>query len=594
VSAYLDTDNDDGPDGATIIVEGGFFGTFHSPTAPPTTEANQEAAVQNLFYFNNVIHDELYAHGFDEALGNFQNDNFGRGGQGNDPVQAEAQDGGGINNANFATPLDGSSPRMQMYLWNTDTPWRDGDLDGDVVWHEYGHGLTWRIIDNMTGVMGGTIGEGAGDALAIIMYDHDRVGEYSYNNEFGIRSNPYDTYLEDTGRTYEDFVGEVHDDGEIYAAIMWDMWKRYRDDPDGAIGTDNRDQVLDDIVGGMILTTYGFRPTFPDMRDGILLAISGKSDPETPPDDPSALGRWCYVWNAFARYGVGVSQSTSYKTTGPWIRWTWFEAFDVPGDCGQTTNNTPPIAGDDGAITDEDVPVDIDVLANDIDADGDSLKVISVSDPGNGSAMILNAGTTVTYTPDPDFNGTDTFTYTVSDLHGGTDVATVTVTVNPVDDPPVSSLLLYPDQTIVTENLYGDHTRIDESPDIDDGLWMFAKSNRDIYAHFGFFDPGKPLLGGQGQQTFRLLVRKNGSSKKHPKMNVELWQAGAPVQVIASGVQVKQLDVFEFVWDAALLEDASGAGVEIVIVGTATGGAPASRRTIDIGAVEWVATVEVP
>ena len=84
----------------------------------PRLPRNRAVAVQNLFYLNNVIHDTLYAHGFNEAAGNFQIDNFGNGGAGNDPVNAEAQDGSGTDNANFATPADGSSPRMQMYLWN--------------------------------------------------------------------------------------------------------------------------------------------------------------------------------------------------------------------------------------------------------------------------------------------------------------------------------------------------------------------------------------------------------------------------------------------------------------------------------------------
>ena len=73
---------------------------------------------------------------------------------GNDPLNAEAQDGGALNNANFATPPDGERPRMQMYLWNTATPNRDGDLDSDIVYHEYGHGLTWRMIGDMSGVTG--------------------------------------------------------------------------------------------------------------------------------------------------------------------------------------------------------------------------------------------------------------------------------------------------------------------------------------------------------------------------------------------------------------------------------------------------------
>jgi extracellular elastinolytic metalloproteinase len=77
----------------------------------------QEAAVANLFYMNNVMHDVLYAYGFDEASGNFQENNYGNGGSGSDSVDADAQDGSGTNNANFATPPDGSNPRMQMYEW---------------------------------------------------------------------------------------------------------------------------------------------------------------------------------------------------------------------------------------------------------------------------------------------------------------------------------------------------------------------------------------------------------------------------------------------------------------------------------------------
>jgi hypothetical protein len=80
---------------------------------------NQSAAITNLFYLNNRIHDIFYTFGFTPAARNFQNTNFGLGGSGNDYVQAEAQDGGGTNNANFATPADGSRPRMQMYLWST-------------------------------------------------------------------------------------------------------------------------------------------------------------------------------------------------------------------------------------------------------------------------------------------------------------------------------------------------------------------------------------------------------------------------------------------------------------------------------------------
>jgi extracellular elastinolytic metalloproteinase len=86
-------------------------------------------AIQNLFYSVNFVHDKLYTAGFNEFEGNFQENNFGRGGFALDSVSAEAQDGSGTNNANFSTPADGSRPRMQMYLWNLTSPNRDGDVD---------------------------------------------------------------------------------------------------------------------------------------------------------------------------------------------------------------------------------------------------------------------------------------------------------------------------------------------------------------------------------------------------------------------------------------------------------------------------------
>jgi hypothetical protein len=79
------------------------------------------AATTNLFYINNIMHDVWYQYGFNEANGNFQKNNYSRGGTtsiNGDPVLADAQDGSGTNNANFATPVDASSPRMQMFLFN--------------------------------------------------------------------------------------------------------------------------------------------------------------------------------------------------------------------------------------------------------------------------------------------------------------------------------------------------------------------------------------------------------------------------------------------------------------------------------------------
>lgn len=105
---------------AGLYADGGMTRNFDFPFdihADPIHNLN--SSITNLFYVNNKIHDIFYMFGFTPAARNFQRTNFGQGGLGNDYVNAEAQDGGGLNNANFATPADGSRPRMQMYLWST-------------------------------------------------------------------------------------------------------------------------------------------------------------------------------------------------------------------------------------------------------------------------------------------------------------------------------------------------------------------------------------------------------------------------------------------------------------------------------------------
>lgn len=102
--------------------------TFDHPAvadADPSTADAQQAAIVNLFYMNNWLHDWWYDHGFDEAAGNAQADNYGRGGVAGDALNAQGQDSGGRNNANMLTPADGNSPRMQMYLF-------DGPVSGEV------------------------------------------------------------------------------------------------------------------------------------------------------------------------------------------------------------------------------------------------------------------------------------------------------------------------------------------------------------------------------------------------------------------------------------------------------------------------------
>ena len=97
-----------------------------------------------------------------------------------------------------------------------------------------------------------------------------------------------------------------------------------------------------------------------------------------------------------------------------------------------------PTANDDAATVAEDsVANAINVLANDGDADGDTLTVLSVTQGSNGS--VVNNGTSVSYTPNPDYFGPDSFAYTVSDGNGGLDTATVNVNVSNINDAPVAN-----------------------------------------------------------------------------------------------------------------------------------------------------------
>jgi uncharacterized repeat protein (TIGR01451 family) len=123
VHAYADLENDnyslgDEPDGGAEL----HFDFPFDPMLEP--DQNIDAATVNLFYMNNMMHDVWYHYGFDPQAGNFQSNNYGEGGFGNDFVYAQAQDSSGtgtniaLNNANFYTPYDGSSPTMQMYIWD--------------------------------------------------------------------------------------------------------------------------------------------------------------------------------------------------------------------------------------------------------------------------------------------------------------------------------------------------------------------------------------------------------------------------------------------------------------------------------------------
>jgi Zn-dependent metalloprotease len=299
VEAYLDTNADNAPDnnnGSGLSVGHASSATqdFTFPFSTAVDPRTQQAAVvTNLFYYNNVMHDFSYNLGFTETSGNFQTNNYGRGGLANDSVRAEAQDGSGTNNANFATPPDGQRPRMQQYLFTSPNPDRDSSVDGDVVFHEFGHGISNRLIGNgstaLSGTQSGAMGEGWSDYWAITINNDGAVGEYVTNNPIGIRRAVYSVPAATVHDSYADVCNkgcEVHKDGEVWAAALWDLRTQL-----GAAVTD----LL--VLNGMKFTPI--RPSFLDARDGIIQADQNMN----------GGANFCTIWVVFARHGMGVSAS---------------------------------------------------------------------------------------------------------------------------------------------------------------------------------------------------------------------------------------------------------------------------------------------
>ncbi|HEY9284837.1 MAG TPA: M36 family metallopeptidase [Pyrinomonadaceae bacterium] len=343
VEAYLDRDANNAPDttsgnglssGHASAANQNFTFPFDT-TVAPTTATNQAAVVTNLFYFNNVIHDYSYTLGFTESARNFQTNNFGRGGTGNDSVRAEAQDGSGTNNANFATPPDGQRPRMQQYIFTAANPDRDSSVDGDVVFHEYGHGISNRLIGNgstaLSGTQSGAMGEGWSDYWAITMNGDGAVGEYSTANPNGIRRAAYTVPANAVHDSYADVCAggcQVHRDGEVWAATLWDLRTQL-----GAATTDRL------VLNGMKFTPT--RPSFLNARDGILQADQNLN---------GGANR-CAIWTVFARHGMGVSAVGNDGTTHT-------AATNIPTDCGGTctfsispTSASQPAAGGTGTVS---------------------------------------------------------------------------------------------------------------------------------------------------------------------------------------------------------------------------------------------------
>ncbi len=315
----------------------------------------RDAAITNLFYWNNIMHDVWYQYGFDEASGNFQENNYGNGGAGSDSVNADAQDGSGVNNANFGTPPDGSNPRMQMFLWSTTNPQTDGDLDNGIIAHEYGHGISTRLVGGpSTNALGGSeqMGEGWSDWFGLMLTmkpgdaptDARGIGNFALgenSNGGGIRPTPYSTDTSINGTTYGDINGLAvpHGVGYAWATILWDMtWALVAQegfDNDFYNGTGGNNIAMALVIEGLKNTANN--PGFVSGRDGILQA-----DQDLYGGQYNGL-----IWDVFAARGVGLNanENTNGGTNTNSDQTTSFvsgcQGPPTPEACSGTVSNYP-------------------------------------------------------------------------------------------------------------------------------------------------------------------------------------------------------------------------------------------------------------
>ncbi|KAH6581382.1 hypothetical protein BASA61_009076 [Batrachochytrium salamandrivorans] len=316
----------------TPSTSNGVFDTQFNSTANPGTTINVAAAAVNLFYLVNLMHDISYQYGFTEQAGNFQTDNFGKGGKGGDAVIVNAIHAYETNSANFFTPVDGKSPVMTMYGFTNSIPNRSGGLDNGIAIHEYVHGISFRLTGGPTAsgcldtkeAQG--LSEGWSDVIAMIVLARSSdtattsipMGAYVTNNPAGIRSHPYTTDMTVNPLTYSDLEtrNDSHLIGEVWASLLWEVYwslvTKYGFSTNlyDAKQSEGNIVTMQIIIGGMMLQPCN--PTFLSARDAIVAADASYYKGANK----------CEILKAFAKRGLGSKATSSYNND-----------FSVPSEC---------------------------------------------------------------------------------------------------------------------------------------------------------------------------------------------------------------------------------------------------------------------
>ena len=325
--AYPDLDGDNDPDsvpGTRPTTGLTWTDPFvdECPSAPICSwgsgvdDNDKRQGAAQAYYFVNAFHDWL-------ALPDVGFTGF----EGIDAVRTEVLagfDDGERNNAWMYTPPEGQAPTMAMFMWNNDEPGRNGPNrngadDATVVFHEYTHGLSNRLVINASGwgalghAQAGAMGEGWSDWYAMdylvengLEGDSDAPGEiavgaYSTGLPTGVRSAgadcpvaSVDANCDEDRDTYDDFVGNsVHADGEIWGQTLWELRTALGGNGPGA----QKARAM--ITEAMRLSPP--EPSYLDMRNAILLADQAQN----------AGANRATIWSVFAARGMGFAASSS-------------------------------------------------------------------------------------------------------------------------------------------------------------------------------------------------------------------------------------------------------------------------------------------
>ncbi|HHN67758.1 MAG TPA: tandem-95 repeat protein, partial [Thermopetrobacter sp.] len=260
-----------------------------------------------------------------------------------------------------------------------------------------------------------------GDALHIALIDQPPA-----NGTVTIDPDGTLTYTPDAGFTGADtftYVLEDANGGRDLATVTVNVGNGDPGVPDvsgpdgGAVGPNG--EIMDPVTvtDGAPVTPIDAGAHFSD-PDGQPLTFAASGLPDGLSIDP-ATGR------------ITGTVANDASADGPYtvvVTATDPDGKQASGIIVLNVDNPAPEAADDVAWTSPDTPLQLGVMANDGDADGDALDISISGQPANGT-VVVNADGSVTYTPDSGFTGTDTFTYTITDAQGATDTAEVTVHV---------------------------------------------------------------------------------------------------------------------------------------------------------------------